>query len=992
MRFFSINSTNKLLFIVTSVIVEKSFSEIREEMHVDEGSTSNLHHSMSSGFSISSTSIDTPLSRRRSETPGSEKIQLLRQQMEQNRLKMAERETNKRGIEQMVTQLKAKFNSSQQSLDRTHLGSSIGDLSVFSSGNKSTKHQSAGDLSGGFNLERERIKFLEKRIKHMENEMKQKENEFLHKDPESEQSKLIQQLNARIMDLEENLKEKDGLIDARTKAANLISESLSLKGKDTVDLLEDTKHEMTKMQENFVANEDELNKRIATLEKENQTKDKRIANLEERNDILETARFDLTLKNSELDSKTGSVEDYVNKLNELNKINETLQHRIESLENEREHEKDDVVTEDVDVSAYVQKIQQLEERISELECENDDLKKSLQSALNTPASDATDQDKINNLEATITVQKEECERLSDLLQNVQDKLDEKTVEYNVLMANFNVLDEKLKSYGPKSLFPKSTDEEAQAEINKLTKQLDEANKTGIKTKLKMKQLQKQIDTFKKSSDANKELLKLMDENQRLSDKLKDLEAANSSLKSQCLQSAVEDGDGGEQQLNKGTHELEAKIKLLETTCQNQTSAIQLLEEQKLDMTADLNETKTELSSLKGHIKDKDKHDVSFEMDSIANEERIETLMKDANDLHGQINRLVAEKNDLKSKLDRYINENMELLEKIDKLSKGSSVESIEILERLTQEEKLEMDRLQHAAESSVIRERNESGGDDDQTDDTSNAPKSENQNQQIKEEIHEHTKHESLIDENDQLSQTIDELLSEKRRILNELEESRAANLSTLKELNDIQSQYDDLVNTFHEIENVKIKLEKDIEQLQKERDSALNSIKKSQSQEAVPFVEDKAYQTGLKNLSTELDNYQKAKEKNAKVNASKRLARESKNVAELMEKLLMNYNASREELEIFKSEIEGERIAKEEHEKHQIELLCDGEKNAEKVNKLQQQIEELQENDEMFKSKYNELQQQLAERESSYSELERYLNKIYSSIWFSFHLFSVQN
>lgn len=210
--------------------------------------------------------------------------------------------------------------------------------------------------------------------------------------------------------------------------------------------------------------------------------------------------------------------------------------------------------------------------------------------------------------------------------------------------------------------------------------------------------------------------------------------------------------------------------------------------------------------------------------------------------------------------------------------------------------------------------------------------------------------------------------------------------------MNDIQSQYDDLVNTFHEIENVKIKLEKDIEQLQKERDSALNSIKKSQSQEAVPFVEDKAYQTGLKNLSTELDNYQKAKEKNAKVNASKRLARESKNVAELMEKLLMNYNASREELEIFKSEIEGERIAKEEHEKHQIELLCDGEKNAEKVNKLQQQIEELQENDEVFKSKYNELQQQLAERESSYSELERYLNKIYSSIWFSFHLFSVQN
>lgn len=952
---------------------------------------SNLQHSMSSTFSTSSTSIDTSLSRGRrlSETPGSEKIQLLRQQMEQNRLKMAERETNKRGIEQMMTQLKAQFNKSQQSLDRSHLGSSIGDLSALA-GNKSLKHQSVGDLSGGFNLERERIKFLEKRIKHMENDMKQKENEFLYKDPESEQSKLIQQLNARIMDLEENLKEKDGLIEARTKAANLISESLSLKGKDTVDLLEDTKHEMAKMQENFIANEDELNKRIAALEKEVQSKDKRIANLEERNDILETARFDLTLKNSELDSKTGSVEDYANKLNELNKINETLQHRIESLENEREPDRDEAeADEKIDTSAYVQKIQQLEERISALEVENDDLKKSLQSALNTPASDATDQDKINNLEATLDVQNEECARLSSLLQNVQDQFDEKTVEYNVLLANFNVLDEKLKSYGPKSLFSKSTDEEAQAEINKLTKQLDEANKTGIKTKLKMKQLQKQIDTFKKSSDANKEMLKLMDENQRLADKLKDLEAENASLKSQCLQSAVDDGEGGngeKHQYNMDTQELEAKLKLLETTCQNQTSAIQLLEEQKLDMTADLHETKTELSSLKGHIKDKDKQDVSSEMDSIANEERMESLSKEIDNLHGQIHRLVAEKNDLKSKLDRYISENMELLEKIDKLSKGSSVESIEILERLTQEEKLEMDRLQQAAEATVIRERNESDGEGDRTDDTSHAPKSVAEHQTTGEEHQ--SKHHSLVEENDQLSQTVDELLSEKRRILDELEESRAANLSTLKEMSEIQTQYDNMVSTLNEIESVKVKLEKDIGQLQKERDSALNSLKKNlTTQEVSPFVEDKSFETGLQSLRAELTNYGNAKEKYAKVNASKKLARESKNVVELMEKLLANYNSSREELEMFKSEVEGERMSREEFEKHQLEVLCDAEQSAEKVSLLQQQIEELQEFDELSKSKHAELLQQIEELQhgdevskSKKSELQQQIEELQQS------------
>lgn len=921
-----------------------------------------------------SLSMDTPISRRRSETPGSEKIQLLRQQMEQNRLRMAERETNKRGIEEMVTQLKAKFNTSQQSLDRVHLlGSSmgsIGDLSALSG--RSMVHQSAGDLTGGFNLERERIKYLEKRIKHLENEMKQKEHEFLHKNPESEQTILIQQLNARILDLEENLKEKDGLIEARTKAANLISESLSLKGKDTVDLLEDTKQEMIKMQANFVATEDDLNKRITALEKEVQTKDKRIANLEERNDILETARFDLTLKNSELDSKTGSVEDYANKLNELNKINETLQHRIESLENEKE-ETSPSAAEEFDVSEYVQKIQQLEERIASLETENDDLKKSLQSALNTPASDASDQERINNLEATISAQKEECERLSNLLQTVQDQLAEKTVEYNVLMANFNVVNEKLNSYGPKSLFSKSSDEEAQAEINKLNKQLDEANKSGIKTKLKMKQLQKQIDTFKKTSDTNKELIKLMDENQKLSEKVKDLESEIASLKSQCLQSAADDGESDH---SKSAQDLEAKIKLLETTCQNQTSAIQLLEEQKLDISADLSETKEELSSLKGHIKDKDKQDVTSEMESIANEERIDTLNQEIEQLNGQINRLVAEKNDIKTKLDRYINENMELLEKIDKLSKGSSVESIEILERLTQEEKLEMDRLQQAAEANIIEEQNENR---DQIDDASNTTQTGVHAGPAKESDDLQTKIQHLLEENQLLSQTIESVRVEKQRILEELDESKAANLSTLKDLGDIQTEKDQLVATLSETHDVKLKLEKDIAQIERERDSAVASSKAKKTDDTLPFVDKDAYQAGLKSLNAELDSYRSAKEKNAKVNASKRLARESKNLAELMEKLLASYNSSVEDLEIFKAEIEGERAARAQHEKYELEAMCGAGEKDEKIEELtkqidtlHQQVNEIRSSEDKLKSKCDDLQQQIEDKQTECNELER--------------------
>lgn len=957
-------------------IAEKSFSEIREELTNESHTNITLNeNSIDSELQYSMSSRTTPSSSRaRSETPGSEKIQLLRQQMEQNRLKMAERESNKRGVEELVTQLKAKFNSSQLSLDRSHLlGNSVGDLSALPQ-----RYQSTGDLNAGFNLDRERIKYLEKRVKHLENEMKQKENDFLHKDPQSEQSKLIKQLNSKVVDLEESLREKDGIIDARTKAASLITESLSLKGKDTVDMLEETKQEMIKMQKNFVATEDELNKRISSLVKEIQNKDKKIANLEEVNDILETARFDLTLKNSQLDSRTGSADDYVNKINELNKINETLQHRIESLEcDQKENEPAEAPIN----KEMLHKIQELESKITELHCENDDLKKSLQSALNTPESDTDAQERINNLDATIAAQKEELIANANLLQNVQDQLMEKTVEYNVLMANFNVLEEKLKSYGPKSLFSKSTDEEAQAEINKLTKQLDEANKTGIRTKLKMKQLQKQIDTLKKTSDTNKEFVKLMDENQKLNDKLKELETEILTLRSQQLQSAADDGT----EINKDGSEFEAKIKLLETTCQNQTSAIQLLEEQKLDMTADLNNTKTELTSLKENIKESDKNEVTNQMDSIAYEERIEQFQQEINELKGQINRLVVEKRDLKSKLDRYANENMELLEKIDKLSKGSSAESIEILERLTQEEKMEMERFQQAVEKerqqydadNVDAEKNNESKSNDVADNVHSKDSSTDESTILSDETI--SRMNALLEENNQLTKLIEVLRAEKLQVLNEFEELKVNNLSIISELREIESERETLLGSIREVSEIRTKLEDEISQMKQERDAA-QSKAGNKSPEKLHFIEPESlenYRSGLKNITTELENYRNARDNKAKVNASKKLAKQSKNVSELMEKLLENYNSCKEEYAEYKAEVDGERAAKETYDKHRLKLLADGINECE-VDELKKQITALQDIEAGVTSKYSNLEEQLQKKELSLAALEKYLKTFF--------------
>lgn len=79
------------------------------------------------------TSTPPPIRRESAGTPGSQKMELLKQQMEANRQKLAERKNSKKEIEEMVSQLRANFSSAQQSLEHSsELGRSMGDLSSLS--------------------------------------------------------------------------------------------------------------------------------------------------------------------------------------------------------------------------------------------------------------------------------------------------------------------------------------------------------------------------------------------------------------------------------------------------------------------------------------------------------------------------------------------------------------------------------------------------------------------------------------------------------------------------------------------------------------------------------------------------------------------------------------------------------------------------------------------------------------------------------------------
>lgn len=455
---------------------EASVDDFQNITHIEEEEHEVIPSSSSTGFH------QQP--RAKSETPGSEKITLLRKQMELNRLKMAERESKSKEIEQMVTQLKSKFETSQMSLEKSvELGRSMGDLSAIPSMFLNTQHRSVSDVSRTshpINLENERIKFLEKRIRDLELELDAK-NVALS------ESEVIVQLERKILDLEENIREKDSIIEARTKAVSLLSENLTKKKKDVVDSLEDTKQEMFKMQEAFLDAELAYKREVAKLNRALTDKSDEIKNLNEKCEILEKSRYDLTIENSDLKSKLEDVQDYSTKISELNKLNETLQKRISTLESQGGYE---FITDD-EVG---------EAKRSELSAKEDV------------------EVKIKELEDMLKSRDEEIEQL-------QENLQEKTIEVNVVNANLNVLQEKYNALGPKPLFkPDSVgSEEAQAEITKLKQQLDDSNKNMIKTKLKMKQMQKQIDTLSKSSDGSQEITRLNEEIQTLTQKIAVLE-------------------------------------------------------------------------------------------------------------------------------------------------------------------------------------------------------------------------------------------------------------------------------------------------------------------------------------------------------------------------------------------------------------------------------------------------------------------------------------
>ncbi|XP_053682254.1 protein lava lamp [Sabethes cyaneus] len=864
--------------------------------------------------------------RGRSETPGSEKITLLRQQMEQNRLKMAERESHKREMEEKVSELKHKLESTQQTLERSvEFGRSTGDLTLLTpmkmgrfDFNKSTSDltQLAGTGYGsGSNFDVERLKYLEGRVKVLEQQLANKENIPV-------KDELMKDMERKILDLEEALKEKECIIEARTQAVSLMSENLSLKGKNTVDLLEDTKQEMYRMQSNFVQAESNLKAELSRLQLELDERNSKISNLEEMNNILETARYDLTVENSSLTQKLEDVQDFSTKISELNKVNQSLQHRIVELESQKYEFITDAEVEQAKFGETDEKYRELLDRIQELE---EELARKA-----TPEDDLLE--KIRSLEATIEAQAQQIESFTQQQSELQENLQEKTVELNVLTANFSVLQEKLKTAGPKPLFPKTADEEAEGEINKLKHQLDEANKASIKSKLKIKQLQKQVDSFKKTSSVHEEVVRLTDEVQNLTQRLAEVEEEKGNLQ---LHLVNYDGSLPDS-------ELEKRIKILEATCQNQTTAIQLLEEQKLDLSEDLNSSRHQLAAIRDQVKgDEQSGRISCQMSSIDLEEKLERCVSERDQLAGQLQRLEQEKLQLQQKLDRYMVENIELLDKIEKLSleKVSSAESIEIVEGLTPKEKQEIECYEAAAaaaaagradERSESDEKDDTGsdetdkshprveGDDEQQRRIAGSGGDDDDDQPVEDEEDLNASLVKLREESSELMHRIELFTNERREVLGKLEAITIENQAHQEELEVLRREVRQLKEQLAEMEGEKVTLVGELDGLKRLCASKLaeEEVSETSSSQGTPVragappvtavtIDRESYEQALRSVDNEVTNFNRNKDKNKKLQISKKLASDAKNLQKVAATLLGEYCRSVEECEAMKAEIE---------------------------------------------------------------------------------------
>ncbi|CAL7944495.1 unnamed protein product [Xylocopa violacea] len=512
----------------------------------------------------------------------------------------------------------------------------------------------------------------------------------------------IFELEATIVDLQENLKEKDSVIESKTKAVTLMSADLSKKGKTTLDTLEDTKDEMRTMQEHFVLLETSLKNKNENLLMQLQERDNKIVELEEsvnrfekqinEQKLSESASVDFSRSTMDTLVETKEAmksmqENFVLMETSLKAKNENLLQQLKDYElklaesNERVFKLESGVgiVRDPSVDDLRFKLEKLEHSNKQLQDEKYELQKNVAElqdkivniSMHGNGAIIEKDNRIVELENLIEELKQsnkllEEESKAELQKQVAD-LTLKNEEYSNKITDLESLVHKLEEQKNEiaAKLPEEGTVKDDEKVMKLTKEMEELNKSMIKIKAqhksKVKSLQKQLENFKKVSDTNAELV-------RLGNQVALLEEEKASA-----------GDWQERVVD-----LESKVSAQTKEIEMQIEAIATLENQKLDLMQELHSAKQEISSLEAENAESENLRVTAEMKVVDLEEQLEAMHRSQSENKLESGATSAE---LIKQVEALTQENTELYSRIAKLEeKGTSdtgsTESFEAIQEL----------------------------------------------------------------------------------------------------------------------------------------------------------------------------------------------------------------------------------------------------------------------------------------------------------------------
>lgn len=333
------------------------------------------------------------------------------------------------------------------------------------------------------------------------------------------------------------------------------------------------------------------------------------------------------------------------------------------------------------------------------------------------------------------------------------------------------------------------------------------------------------------------------------------------------------------------------------------------------MTEDLSSAKQQLESKKGNSE-----------------------LKENSGLKESLQEMAEMKEELEAKLTRYINENIELREKIDKLSKGSSAESIEMVNLTAQENEEYQKALgggpKDIGDVEISQELNESLRNlrEESSELMSKIELFTIERREVLDKL------DAMTIENQVLVSSIESIREEKVALEHENDSLKEKQVRIEKLLSELQTDKKELSGKIYELNEHRSTLQEEINKLVKEgletssllQSSPVKSFDSSKVSIA-SSIDKEACENLLKQLDAEIQNLNKNKDKHQKLKISKKLSDNAKNVHAMTTNLLIDYCKNFEEFQQLRSDFE----------KVKILLNSPSSEDNEKLMKLQKKLKE---------------------------------------------------